>query len=532
VNFALSTLDVLIVVISLVAVVAVGLWSGRNQDKSARGYFLASGRLPWYIIGAAFVSTSVSSEQIVGTVGATYKHGMAIANWEWWIVPIYGLLTVVFVPIWLRNRITTVPEFLARRFGPLCADIYSWVMLAAYIFVFLVPVLYSGSLALAGLTGWNFHLVLWGMVILVALYTTKGGLSSVMWTDALQCVLLVGGGVLLFFLALGKVPGGWAAMEAANPDRFHLYRPPGDPEAPFPGIVLATFGVFIFYSAGNQVMAQRILAARSTWDGLMGVWWAGVINLLRPLCTCFLGLIVYHWINVMRAAPPLADPDETFSFALRYLAPDWGLRGIILAGFLAAVMSTISALANSTATLFSLDVYKRVIRPDADDARLVRVGRMASLVSLLIATLLAPSVAQLGGVFRYFQNGVTYLATPFISVMLLGLLWKRTNYQGALFGLIGGGAITLLLAFGAPVVGIHLHWLYVGAIAQGITMLGIVIVSSLTPMPPEEKWRPFQWTLSALTAYDDGIQRPWYSRVLLWWALFVGVWLYLYWRFW
>jgi SSS family solute:Na+ symporter len=531
-NFALSPLDVGIIVVSIVAVVAVGLWAARNQEKTAHGYFLASGRLPWFIIGAAFVSTSVSSEQIVGTVGATYKYGMGIANWEWWLVPVYGLLTVVFVPIWLRNRITTVPEFLARRFGPVCADIYSWVMLVAYVFVFLVPVLYSGSLALTELTGWNFYAVLWGMVLLVALYTTKGGLSSVIWTDALQCLMLVGGGVILFFVALNKVPGGWAAMEAASPDRFHLCRPADDPAAPFPGIVLATFGVYIFYSAGNQVMAQRILGARSTWDGLMGVLWAGVINLLRPLVTCFLGLIVFHWTNVMHAAPPLKNPDEAFPFALRYLAPDWGLRGVILAGFLAAVMSTISALANSTATIFSLDVYKRIFHPDADDARLVRVGRVASLASLAVAALVAPSVAHLGGVFRYFQNGVTYLATPFISVMLLGLLWKRTNYAGALFGLIGGSVITLAMAFGAPVLGVTTHWLYIAAIAQAVTMAGIVVVSLFTAAPAENFWRPFQWTLSALRQYDDSRRRPWYQSVLLWWTIYIIVWVCLYWRFW
>lgn len=531
-NFALSPLDVGIILTSILAVVAVGLWAARNQDKTARGYFLASGKLPWYIIGAAFVSTSVSSEQIVGTVGATYKNGMGIANWEWWLVPVYGLLALVFVPMWLRNRVTTVPEFLARRFGPLCGDIYSWVMLVAYVFVFLVPVLYSGSLALADLTGWNFHVVLWGMVALVALYTTKGGLASVIWTDALQCVMLVGGGVILYFVALHKVPGGWAAMVAANPDRFHLYRPPDDPSAPFLGMILATFGVFIFYSAGNQVMAQRILGARTTWDGQMGVLWAGVINLLRPLVTCFLGLIVFHWINVMHAAPPLENPDEAFPFALRHLAPDWGLRGIILAGFLAAVMSTISALANSTATIFSLDVYKRIFHPDADDARLVRMGRVASLVALTIASLVAPSVAHFGGVFKYFQNGVTYLATPFISVMLLGLLWKRTNRQGALFGLIGGSAITLAMAFGAPACGVTLHWLYLAAIAQAITMVGIVVVSLLTPPPSEAQWRPFHWTLAALQQYDDGVKRPWYQRILLWWIIYIIGWVYLYWRFW
>jgi len=531
-DFSLTTLDVGIIVASLAAVVAVGLWAGRNQEKSVRGYFLASGRLRWFIIGAAFVSTSVSSEQIVGTVGATYRDGMAIANWEWWLVPVYGLLTVVFVPIWLRSRITTVPEFLTRRFGPLCGDVYSWVMLAAYVFVFLVPVLYSGSLALADLTGWDFYVVLWGMVALVALYTTKGGLASVIWTDALQCLMLIGGGVVLFFVALGKVPGGWAAMEAASPDRFHLYRPAGDPVAPFPAVVLATFGVFIFYSAGNQVMAQRILAARSTWDGLMGILWAGAINLLRPLVTCFLGLIVFHWIHVMRAAPPLAKPDEAFSFALRYLAPDWGLRGVILAGFLAALMSTISAMANSTATIFSLDVYRRFIRPDAPDVRLVWVGRVASVASLALAAVVAPSVAHLGGVFLYFQNGVSYLATPVISVMLLGILWKRTNYPGAVFGLIGGAAITLAIALGALMAGCQLHWLYLAAIAQAITMVGVVLVSLWTSPPAPRQWQPFQWTLSGLTQYDEGVMRPWYQSPLLWWSIYIVGWVYLYWRFW
>ena len=150
----------------------------------------------------------------------------------------------------------------------------------------------------------------------------------------------------------------------------------------------------------------------------------------------------------------------------------------------------------------------------------------------MLAALIAPSVAQLGGVFRYFQNCVTYLATPFISVMLTGLLWKRTNYPGALFGLIGGSVITLALALGLPALGVNLHWLYVAAIAQAITMTGIVTVS-LFPTPPDEaRWRPFHWSLAALRQYDDGVRRPWYQSVLLWWAVYIVVWVGLYWRFW
>lgn len=531
-TLSLSFADLAVIASSVVAVILVGVSAARNQDGTARGYFLASKRLPWYIIGAAFVSTSVSSEQIVGTVGATYTYGMGIANWEWWLAPTYGLLSLLFIPIWLRNHITTIPEFLARRFGPLCADIYSCVMLGAYVLIFMVTVLASGTIALAELTGWNALIVLWSMVGLIAVYATRGGLSSVVQTDALQCLMLVGGGVVLFLVALNKVPGGWAAMQAASPARFHLYHPSDDPAAPFPAIVLATFGLFIFYSAGNQVMAQRILAARSAWDGLMGVLWAGTINLLRPLVTCFLGLIVFHWTDVLHAAPRLAKPDDAFPFALKYLSPNWGLRGIILTGFLAAVMSATSALANSTSTIFSLDVYKRIFCPDADDARLVRVGRIASLAALALAAFATPLVARAGGVFKYFQNGLTYLATPFISVLLLGLVWRRTNYQGAKFGLIGGSVITLGVALGAPHFGIHWHWLYLAAFAQTLTMVGIVLVSLAYPAPPEITWRPFQWAPSMLRQLDDGAVRPWYQRLRLWWTCYVVLWGYLYWRFW
>ena len=216
-SFVLSRLDVGIIAASLVLVVVVGLWAARGQGKTARGYFLASERLPWWIIGSAFVSTSVSSEQIVGTVGAAYQHGMAIANWEWWSLPPYTLLLVFFIPVYLQNRIATLPEYLSKRFGPLCGDIYSWVMLVAYTLVFLVPVLYGSTLVLSKLTGWSFPIVLWGTVAVVGLYTVKGGLASVMWTDAVQCVMLLGGGITLYFVALGRIPGGWDAMVLANP---------------------------------------------------------------------------------------------------------------------------------------------------------------------------------------------------------------------------------------------------------------------------------------------------------------------------
>ncbi|MBN1343740.1 MAG: sodium/solute symporter [Phycisphaerae bacterium] len=531
-EFALNTVDVVVIVGSLVIVVAVGLWTSRNVEKTARGYFLASGRMPWWLIGAAFVSTSVSSEQIVGTVGATYENGMGVVNWEWWALPVYSLVIVLFIPLYLKNRIATVPEFLSRRFGPTCGDIYSWVMLFAYVFVFLVPVMYGGTLAFHELTGWSFQAILWVTAAAVGVYTIKGGFRSVMWTDAVQCLMLVGGGVLLFFIALNHVPGGWSAMEAADPDRFHLYRPPNDPMAPFAGLLCGTVGVFLFYQSTNQVMIQRVLAARSTWDGIMGIIFAGFINLVRPMVTCFLGLIVYHWIHHLHRAEPLGSLDEAFPFSLKTFAPGWGLRGVVLAGFLAAVMSTTSALANATATIFSLDVYKRLLDKQASEARVVFVGRLAAGVALVAACLAAPLVKEFGGIFRYFQQGVTYVATPFISVILLGILWPRTNYTGALVGLIGGLALTLALALGLPAVGVDLHWFYVAGIAQAIIMSGVVVVSLASTPPRREQWEPFRWRFGLLSQYDEGVRRPWYQSLLLWYVVYAVIWVAIYWRFW
>ena len=531
-DFSLSGMDLGIIICSLGLVLVVGLLASRNQEKTERGYFLASGKLPWWIIGAAFVSTSVSSEQIVGTVGMAYRNGMGVANWEWFSLPVYSLLMIFFIPIYLKNRVATVPEILTKRYGPLCGDIYSWIMLIAYVFIFMVPVLYGGTLALSALTGWNFYVILWVTVIVVSIYTVKGGLAAVMWTDALQCLMLIGGGLILFFVALNKIPGGWSAMMEASPDRFHLYRPPDDPVAPFAGLICGTLGVFIFYQAGNQVMIQRVLAARSTWDGMMGIIFAGFINFLRPLVTCFLGFIVFHWIHHMNMEVPLENQDQAFPYALKTLAPQWGLRGVVLAGFLAAVMSTISALSNSTATIFSLDVYKKLINKQAKPERLVLMGRIASLSALVVAGIFAPSVEHFGGIFKYFQTGVTYLATPFISVLFVGILWKRANYQGGLFGIIGGLFIQITVALLFPWLGYELHWLYIAFIAEVLIVVGIVIVSLLTPAPERSLWEPFHWKPSLLSHYDEGVSRPWYKSLKLWLALYAIVWIYLYWRFW
>jgi SSS family solute:Na+ symporter len=528
----LSLLDGVIVAGSLLLAMAVGMVAARRAEQTPEGYFLASGKMPWWMIGAAFVSTSVSSEQIVGTMGAVYKGGMVIANWEWWCLPTYLLTILFFVPLYLRNRITTVPEFLNRRFGPACGSIYSGVILFGYVFVFLPSVLYGGSVTVSQLMGWPQWAVLIGIAALTGLYTVAGGLTAVMWTDAVQCLMLVGGGILLFFVALSRVPGGWAAMVAAAPERFHLYRPPADPEAPFLGLIVASFGVFLFYQSTNQVMIQRVLSARSTWDGVMGIIFAGFINLARPLVTCLLGLIVYHWTQVLHRAPSLLPDrqDEAFALALSAFAPS-GLRGVVLAGFFAAVMSTVSALSNSVATIYSLDVHRRLWRRPVSDQELLTAGRLASAAALLFACLTTSLVAHVG-IFKYFQMGVTYMATPFISVILLGIFWRRVGYSAALVGLLGGVVIQIFLAVALPAAGKNLHWLYTGAIAQILTM-ALTALAALSSNPaPRAQSEPFHWRPSVVAHIQDTRVRPWWQRTKLWFALYAVLWIGIYVWFW
>ena len=530
-EFSLNVMDMVFIVGSLGIVVAVGMWVARKKRESSSDYFLASRKLSWWLIGTSVVATSVSSEQIVGTVGAGYKYGMGIANWEWFSLLTYTLVIVFFVPVYVVNRITTVSEFYLKRFGPLCSNIYSWVMLVAYVFVFMVPVLYGGSLALSKLTGFNFYAILWLTVVLVGMYTIKGGLRSVMWTDLLQCAFLVGGGLVLFLIALSYIPGGWSAMVKASPDRFHLYRPPGDKMAPFLGMICLALGVGVFYQATNQVMIQRIFGAKSTRDGMLGMIFAGFINFVRPCVTVFLGFIVYHWIYKMGRAAPLSNLDETFPFALTTFAPAWGLRGIVLAGFLAAIMSTISSLVNSIATIFALDVYKK-FRPQASEHTIIRSGQIVAGLAIIIAALVAPIVERFGGIFQYFQTGVTYIGTPFASIYLMGLFWKRTNYAGAIGGLATGFISTVVILTGLKITGVYLHWAYVGFSVQILTMLGSVVFSLMTAPPPESQWKPFLWRPSMLRQYSDGEKIPWYKTITFWYFMYAAIWFYIYWRFW
>ena len=294
----LTTIDVVIILVSMAFVVGVGIVAGRNRGDTAHGYFLGGNRMPWWLIGTAFVATGISSEQMIGTVGITYDYGMGIANWEWFGLPAYTLVLLFFIPIYLRNKVATVPGFLADRFGPAVGTAYSCLLLFLYVFVYMAMVLYAGSLAFSRaffgqeVFWWQTALVLLLIAVGVGAYTIHGGLTSVMWADLFQCILLMAGGITLFLVALHRIPGGWGAMvEGANaagvPERMHLYQSPGHPMAPFLGMLIAVFGAFTFYQVGNQAMVQRILAVPHNVGRLDGLDPGAGHQLPSPACHLF-----------------------------------------------------------------------------------------------------------------------------------------------------------------------------------------------------------------------------------------------------
>ena len=539
----LSTIDVVIIVASMLLVISVGAIAGRNRGDTAHGYFLGGNKMPWWLIGTAFVATGISSEQMIGTVGITYDYGMAIGNWEWFALPCYTMVLVFFIPIYLKNKVTTVSGFMSDRFGPAVGTTYSCILLLLYICVYMVTVLYAGSLAFSNVvftevTWWKTLLVLLFIAAGVGAYTIHGGLTSVMWADLFQCILLMVGGITLFWIAMGHIPNGWAglvqgAQDIGDPQRMHIYQSPGHPKAPFLGVCLATFGAFTFYQVGNQAMAQRMLSARTTWDALVGLVLAQCFAFFRPMVTCFLGLVVFQWIQVMHRAPPLEKSDLAYVFALKNFA-EWGVRGIVLAGLIAAVMATLSGLVNSTSTLFSTDIYKKFIHKEATDREMVRVGRSALFVALLLAACISPIVGKFG-IFNFFQNALNFVACPFMITMLMGMFWKRVNYPAAMFGLVGGIIIQIIVAlvFSGGIPGIpYLHFQYVGAIAQVIIGIGIAVIALNTAEPDYSKVEPRLWSVKLLKAYDQGVPRPWYQQLKVLWGTVAVIWFGIYFWFW
>jgi len=506
-------IDWLVIAAYFAALIGVVWWSSRKQN-TAEDYFLAGRNIGWFAVGASLFASNIGSEHIVGLAGQGTSSGMAMAHWELhaWVMIMLGW---VFVPFYYRSGVFTMPEFLERRYNSTARWILSIVSLFAYVLTKVSVTVYAGamvfetllpemSLTVMGIVVGPFWIGAIATVILTGIYTVFVGLRAVLYTDTAQAFILLVGSFFITFFGLSKL-GGWGELVSickSNSEQFALWRPMSDPVFPWLGILIASPVVGIWYWCTDQYIVQRTLAAKNLRNARRGTIWGGFLKVWPVMIFLVPGLIGYalHQKGVDGFAIPTEDGvikgDMVFPTMVSSLLPV-GLRGLVVGGLLAALMSSLSSLFNSCAALFTVDIYKK-LHPTASKKMLVHIGRIATGVIVVLGLLwipIMPLIAK-GGLYKYLQNVQTYLAPPITAVFLLGLFCKRINAKGAVAGLTVGflAGMTKLTIQGLAGAGTFAegtmlqyigdyNFLYASGWLLVISVAVIVVVSLLTKPP-------------------------------------------------
>jgi SSS family solute:Na+ symporter len=428
---ALPLPDLLIVLCYILLVIGIGVYFSRREDTRV-GYFLAGRNIGWLAIGASLFATNISSEHLLGLAGTGSKSGLAVGHFEWLAVLIVLLLGWVFTPFYLKSGVFTMPEFLERRYGAAARTYLSVVSIVAYVLTKISISLYAGGILLNAVVGWDMYTSAVVIVLVTGLYTVLGGLRAVIYTDLVQMFILIAGSIALTLIGLDRA-GGWDAVVAATPpDFWHMFKPMSDPDFPWTGIVFGAPILGIWYWCTDQYIVQRVLSARNLDQAQAGTIFAGFLKILPVFLLVLPGIIGYA------LSGGTVTGDRSFAWMITTLLPS-GLKGLVVAGLLAALMSSLSAMFNSTSTLFTIDIYQKW-RPAADEREAVRVGRLVTIGMVLLGLLWIPFIGMLSDerMYVYLQSVQGYISPPIAAVFLFGLFWPRANGKGAMAALLTG----------------------------------------------------------------------------------------------
>ena len=451
----LSTIDAVIVLAYLVGIFVLAQWVSREKSghqKDAQDYFLAGRALPWWAIGASLIAANISAEQIIGMSGSGYALGLAIASYEWMAALTLLIVGKFFLPVFLRNGITTMPQFLEERYGPNIRTIMAVFWLGLYVFVNLTSILWLGSIAVTRVAGIDQFMALALLGGFALVYQLYGGLKAVALTDIVQVSLLVLGGLLIVGISLGKIGGGggivagFQALMAAHPDHFHMILTPDNAfYKDLPGLSVLIGGMWIMnvsYWGFNQYIIQRALAAKDIGEAQKGVVFAAFLKLLMPV------IVVLPGIAALMLAPGLEKPDQAYPSMMALLPT--GVLGLVFAALIAAIVASLASKINSISTIFTLDFYAKR-KKNAEQAHLVKVGRIAATVAIVLAVLAAKPL--LGGFdqgFQYIQEYTGFFTPGIVVIFMLGLFWKRANEAGAITAAVGSFALSIALKLAWP----------------------------------------------------------------------------------
>jgi SSS family solute:Na+ symporter len=424
---------------ALIVIIGNLLSKTKSKETSSQDYFFANKTLPWYLVGSSIIAANISAEQFIGMSGSGYAMGLAIATYEWIAALMLIVVAKYFLPIFIKNKIFTMPQFLALRYDNRIKSILAVFWLMLFVFINLSSILYLGAITLKSVFGVSMVAGIIGLAVFSLLYTIVNGLRAIASTDIVQVFFLLGGGLLTTYLAVNKVGGdtgiinGFEKMFDLIPEKFHMIIKAGDENFKYmPGIRAIVGGIWIagiYYFGANQYIIQKAFGAKSLPEAQKGMLFAGFLKLILPFVVVIPGMVVF----ALQAE--IGNADEAYPWLLENIVPS-GVKGLIFAALIAAIVSSFSAIINSASTIFTMDIYKPYFNQEASEKQLVDMGRVSSVVVVFLSVLVAISLGNLEQAFQFIQEYTGMVSPGITAIFVFGLYWKRTTSSAAFWGTI------------------------------------------------------------------------------------------------
>src|SRR5213594_1788780 len=492
----LHAFDLLFIAVYFIILFGIAWWAALREKNVSSDYFLASRDVAWFAVGASLFASNIGSEHLVGLAGSGAASGLAVGHFEWLACLILMLLGWLFVPYYLKSGVYTMPEFLEKRYNSASRTYFTWVSVIGYVLTKISVTLYAGGVVIRAVTGWNFYTAAIVLIVVTGLYTIFGGLRAVVYTEVLQAIVLILGSITLMAIGLSRV-GGISALQATVPAGFFsMWKPSSHPDFPWTGIIFGAPILGIWYWCTDQHIVQRVIAAKNIKEARTGTIFAGYLKILPVFIFVLPGIVALALFPEIRN-----NPDSAYPTLVTRLLPA-GIKGLVLAGMLAALMSSLASAFNACSTLLTWDVYRKM-RPAATEGQLVQVGRISAGVMVFLGLAWIPFMKYVSSqIYIYLQSVQAYIAPPIAACFLLGLFYRRLNGSGAIASLITGlvlGLLRLILELtnkasgGGLTPGTLWHWiatinfLHYAVLLFVICTFVLFIVSMMTPPPPAEK---------------------------------------------
>lgn len=490
-NNTLDSLDWIVLGLYFAVLIGVAIWVILQQNKNTEDYFLAGRNVGWFVIGASIFASNIGSEHVVGLAGTGAESGMPLAHYELhaWIVLLLGW---IFLPFYMRSGAFTMPEFLEKRFDSRSRWFLSLFSIVGYVLTKVSVTIYAGGVVVSQLLDIPFLYGALGVVIVTGVYTVLGGMRAVVYTEAFQTVILILGSLFLTYKGFEAI-GSWSELkELAGADHFNMWRPISDPDYPWTGMLIGGTVVGIWYWCTDQYIVQRTLSAHNIKIGRRGAIFGAYLKLLPIFIFLIPGIIAFALKQ--KGVLDYEKSDEVFPVLVHALLPS-GIKGLVAGGLMAALMSSLASVFNSSSTLFTIDIFKKMY-PNSSEKRLLNIGRLATVIVVILGMLWIPIMEKIGGgvLYEYLQSVQSYIAPPITSVFLLGILWKRVNAQAAIttlmFGLVAG-TLRIIAELTAPEDSTdlwstfaHINFAHM-AIFLFIACVIICVLTTLLTSPPD-----------------------------------------------